>query len=155
MSLSGIMAIQIYWVQKAFDLEDEQFNRRVQVAMSNVAKEILTINRESNQVIEPVKQLGNNYFIASINDTVHPYLLHSLLRSEFERRSIDVDFEYVIYDCFTDSIVYSNYVSMDKDDKQESSSLEKLNWQRDGHYFGVYFPSKISYIVDQMSIWIF
>ena len=149
------MAIQVYWVQKAFDLEDEQFNRRVLVAMSNVAKEILTINRESNQGMEPVKQLGSNYFIASINDTIHPYLLQSLLRSEFERRSIDIDFEYVIYDCFTDSIVYSNYVSMGKDDKQESSGLEKLSWQRDGHYFGVYFPSKMSYVVDQMSIWIF
>ena len=44
---------------------------------------------------------------------------------------------------------------MDKNNKQESSGLEKLNWQRDGHYFGVYFPSKTSYLVNQMGIWIF
>ncbi|MEQ8520704.1 MAG: HAMP domain-containing sensor histidine kinase [Vicingaceae bacterium] len=149
------MAIQVYWVQKAFDLEERQFNQRVHVAMSNVAKEIQTLNSEANQALEPVKQLSSNYFIASINDTLHPYLLESLLRNEFDRRNIKIDFEYVIYDCFTDSIVYSQYVSMEEDKIPETSSQNKLNWQRDGHYFGVYFPGKQSYMVNQMGIWIF
>ena len=154
-SLSGILVIQIYWVQKAFDIEENQFNQRVHVAMSNVAKEIQTINREGGQNLEPVKQLSSNYFIASINDTLHPYLLQSLLRNEFDRRNIKIDFEYVIYDCFTDSIVYSQFVSMDDGASQEGSDQSKLNWQRDGHYFGVYFPGKQSYLVNQMGIWIF
>jgi two-component system phosphate regulon sensor histidine kinase PhoR len=155
-SLSGIMAIQIYWVKKAFNLEESQFNQRVHVAMTNVAKEILTINKETSELYEPVKQIGSNYFIASINDTLHPYLLRSLLKHEFDRRNIDIDFEYVIYDCFTDSIVYSNYVSAQEDEEsQESSNTKGLEWQRDGHYFGVYFPSKQSYLANQMGIWVF
>ena len=40
-SLSGIMAVQIYWVQKAFNLEETSFNQRVHTALTNVAKQIM------------------------------------------------------------------------------------------------------------------
>lgn len=154
-SLSGVLAVQIYWVQKAFDLEENQFNQRVHTALTNVAKEIMSIRQESEQLFEPVKQIGSNYFIASINDTLHPFLLHSLLLEEFELRNIKVDFEYVIYDCFTDSIVYSKFISYEKVEDDGDKELKGLKWQRDGHYFGVYFPGKASYLIGQMGIWIF
>jgi two-component system phosphate regulon sensor histidine kinase PhoR len=154
-SLSGIMAVQIYWVQKAFNLEEKQFNQKVHTALTNVAKEIMSIKREPHQLFEPVKQIGSNYFIVSINDTLHPFLLHSLIVEEFKDKNINIDFEYVIYDCFTDSIVYSNFVTNNGESESENSGLKGMKWQRDGHYFGVYFPGKQSYIVGQMGIWIF
>lgn len=153
--LAGIMAVQVYWVQKAFDLEERQFSQRVHLGMTNVVNEIMSINPESDGIAEPVEQIESNFFIASINDTLHPYWLRSMLRREFIRQNIELDFQYVIYDCFTDTLVYSNYVSMDKDDVEESSNLAELNWQRDGHYFGVYFPAKKSYLINQMGIWMF
>src|SRR5690606_12434696 len=30
-----------------------------------------------------------------------------------------------------------------------------IKWDRDGHYFGVYFPTKRSYIINEMGIWVF
>ena len=154
-SLSGIMAVQIYWVQKAFNLEEKQFNQKVHTALTNIAQQILSIKQEPDELFEPVKQIGSNYFIVSINDTLHPFLLHSLMIEEFANKNINIDFEYVIYDCFTDSIVYSNFVTNGGETENENSGLKGIKWQRDGHYFGVYFPGKDSYIVGQMGIWIF
>jgi two-component system phosphate regulon sensor histidine kinase PhoR len=156
LSLIGIVSTQIFWVKKAFNQQERLFTQRVHVALTNVAEEILSLHNDSAEFYEPIKQLGNNYFIASINDTLHPYLLESLLKNEFMKRNIKLDFEYVIYDCFTDSIVYGNYVAMDEvenHDKPIEPSQRK--WEKDGHYFGVYFPDRTSYMVNQMDIWIF
>ena len=57
------------------------------------------------------------------------------------------DFQYGIYDCFTDSIVFGNLIKHTKDNHYYSSdtllnvSSEQLKWKNDGHYFTVYFPN--------------
>jgi two-component system phosphate regulon sensor histidine kinase PhoR len=91
---------------------DKQFNDRVVIALTAVAEKILSIYKDPSDLYDAVKQERPNYFAVAINDTVHPYLLEALLRKEFMRRNIGEDFEYGVYDCFTDSIVYGNYVSL-------------------------------------------
>ncbi|MBL4586038.1 MAG: HAMP domain-containing histidine kinase [Flavobacteriales bacterium] len=65
------------------------------------------------------------------------------------------NFEYSIYDCFTDSMVYGGQVTLtDKpSSKKEKPIIPK--WERDSHYFGVYFPDRQGYLLSQMSIWLF
>jgi len=77
-SLVGIIATQYFWVKNAYNLEEKQFNERVHIALSNVSHQLLNINKDESQLINPVKQISSNYFIALINDTVHPYLLETL-----------------------------------------------------------------------------
>jgi len=158
LSLIGIISIQIYWVGKAFNQQEKLFNQRVHVALTNVTSQILKLNNDSSELYEPIKQIGSNYFIASINDTLHPYLLESLLKNEFLKRNIKLDFEYVIYDCFTDSIVYGRYITFNEKDIEENedqATTKNRKWEKDGHYYGVYFPNKATYLVNQMGIWIF
>jgi two-component system phosphate regulon sensor histidine kinase PhoR len=147
---------QIYWVKKAYNLEEKQFNDRVTIAMTSVVERILTINQDSS-VVDPVKQVSSSFFVANINDTLHPYLLETLLKEEFTHSNLIEDFEYGIYDCFNDSIVFGGKVRFNAPDstgQAEQVSLQK-RFDRDGHYFGVYFPSKQAFIVDQMDFWVF
>lgn len=155
-SLVGIVATQFFWVKNAYNLEEKQFNERVQIALTNVTHNLLSINKDESQLLNPVTQISSNYFIASINDTVNPYLLETLLKNEFTIRNLNVDFEYVIYDCFSDSIVFGDYISLNAEDKtQLQTTSYNIVWNKNGHYFGVYFPSKRTYIVNEMGIWVF
>lgn len=155
LSIAGIIVTQIFWVRKAFDLKDKQFNDRINIALQEVAQQIKKLNKDSSEVL-PIKQPASNYFVVSMNDTLHPFLLESLLKKEFQERNIDVDFEYGIYDCFTDSIVFGRYVFMgDSSDIKKSSNTPPPVWKGDNHYFGVYFPDKDSYILSQLGIWVF
>ena len=155
-SLVGIVATQIFWVKNAYNLEEKQFNDRVHIALTNVTHELLNINKDESELVNPVKQIASNYYTVMINDTVNPYLLETLLRHEFIHRNINVDFEYVIYDCFTDSIVFGDYISIDETDKDQLQSKSyNMKWDRDGHYFGIFFPSKGTYILSKMGIWVF
>jgi len=155
-SLIGIIATQIFWVKNAYNLQEKQFNECVHLALSNVTHQLLSINKDKSELFNPVKQISSNYYITLINDTVNPFLLESLLKNEFVERNIKIDFEYVIYDCFTDSIVFGDYVSLDDQEQDQLQSKSyNMQWDRDGHYFGVYFPSKQSYIMNEMGIWLF
>src|SRR5436190_15244162 len=155
LSVIGVVVIQLLWLQQASRYRREQvalneqqasqlekqFNDRVVIALTDVTEQLLSINKDPSDLYDAVKQERPNYFAVTINDTVHPYLLEALLRKEFSRRNIREDFEYGIYDCFTDSIVYGDYVSLDSThtDTLEHSDLLKLD--KPGHYFGVYFPN--------------
>lgn len=157
-AVSGILVTQVLWLnyvlnaqQTQADLrreqlsaESKQFADRVTIALSNVANEILTINNDPAKVFRAVSQVRPNYFTVAINDTVHPYLLENLLIREFDRRNIREDFEYGVYDCFTDSIVFGSFVALNDDSVSYSytASPPQIKWDRDGHYFGVYFPSR-------------
>lgn len=155
-SLVIIIAGQVFWVRKAYDLQEEQFNKRVFVALSEVVKQIHIISKDSAQA-DPVKQMTSNYFIANINDTPQPYLLENLIKSQFSKSNLMEDFEYGIYDCFTDSIVFGSKVSWnDSLQSQPAKKIQSLKgFQSDGHYFGVLFPNKTAFIILQLDFWMY
>lgn len=154
-TIVGIFSFQLFWVKKAFNLQEKQFNERVHVALTNVVEEVQRLNKDSSSIYEPVKQISSNYYLAATNDTLHPYLLETLLSNEFKERNLNSPFEYVVYDCFTDSIVFGNYVDLEAETKSmvyRASNRDK--WDKVSHYFGVYFPSKQLYIINDMGIWV-
>lgn len=153
-TIIGVFAFQFFWVRKAFNLEEKQFNERVHVALSNVVNQVQKLNKDSSAIYEPVKQISSNYFLASTNDTLHPYFLQNLLLNEFRNRNLNSDFEYVLYDCFTDSIVFGDFVKIQSEAKNLVYQIsEKDKWNQASHYFGVYFPDKELHLVNEMGIW--
>ncbi len=157
-SMGGVVLTQYIWLNRAQRYQseeitlqkvqqqqlDKQFNDHVTIALTYVTKRILSINKDSSDLFDAVKQERPNYFAVTMNDTIHPYLLESLLRREFKRLNIADNFEYGIYDCFTDSMVYGNYVSMSDTAPTVATHTKLLKLNKDGHYFGVYFPRRTS-----------
>jgi two-component system phosphate regulon sensor histidine kinase PhoR len=154
-TLFGLFAVQAFWVNKAINMANKQFNDRAVIALSSAAQSLKTINNDSSYIPDPVVQVSSNYFVVKMNDTLHPYLLESLLKREFESIHFKEDFEYGIYDCFTDSIVYGNAVSFDETKNITNTTKLPVRSNRDGHYFGVYFPQKVSSIINELEFWVF
>ncbi len=153
-SILGIVATQVYWFNKAFDTEEDLFNRDVNTALFNVANQFFEINEAAVPTVNPIKQLSTNYYVVMINNEIDANLLEYLLKTEFEKRSIAFDFEYGIYDCTNDKMVYGNYVSFDQE-KSHASGSGLPKWENQSYYFGVQFPNKASIITNRMGIWIF
>jgi two-component system, OmpR family, phosphate regulon sensor histidine kinase PhoR len=151
--ITGITITQLYWVRRAFDLKEAEFERTVTAALYNVAQQIYDINDTPPPSNNPVKQLSTNYFVVMVNNELNARLLEFLLRTEFEKRNIMVDFEYGIYDCTHEKIIYGNYVPLKSKQKNISNSLPQ--WSTHGYYFGVQFPNREAHIINQMGIWSF
>ncbi len=154
-SLTGIVVIQIFWVKKAFDLKEKQFNQTMHIALKNVAENILLYNNNPSSLLNPVNQVSSNYYIVKVNDMIDAYTLELYLKNEFEHKGISLDFEYGIYDCSNEEMVYGNYVSADESINKNSSRTALPKWSSDNYYFGVYFPTREEYLLGQMDIWIF
>ena len=152
--ISGITITQWYWVRRAFDLKEAEFERTVNAALLNVANQIFDINNTPSPAVNPVKQLSTNYFVVQVNGEVDASLLELLLRSEFEKRNVAADFEYGVYDCSSEKMKYGDYVPFrPTGDKVTSKKLP--TWSNYAYYFGVQFPNREAHLINQMGIWSF
>ena len=154
LSIVGITITQIYWVRRAFDLKEAEFERTASSALHNVAQQIFSINKTPSPANNPVKQVSTNYFIVMVNGEIDANLLEYLLRNEFEKRGIIADFEYGVYDCSSEKMVYGNYVPL-KTSKENPTAKFLPKWSNQGYYFGVQFPNREAHILNQMGIWSF
>ena len=153
--LIGLVTTQIVWVQKAYQLQEEQIDYDITQALKRVAQQILIANNDSTELYDPVEQVSDDLFRVKIRESIQPYYLETLLANEFRNAEININFEYSLYDCFTDSVVFSNSILLSENLNKFESITPEMNWANDAHYFGVYFPNKLSKILAQMDFWIF
>jgi two-component system phosphate regulon sensor histidine kinase PhoR len=150
----GITITQLYWVRRAFDIKEAEFERTVNTALINVANQIFDINNTPSPAANPVKQISTNYFIVMVNGDVDASLLEFLLRSEFEKRNIQADFEYGVYDCSSEKMKYGDYVPLAAT-KEKVTSKKLPTWNHYAYYFGVQFPNREAHLINQLGIWSF
>ena len=148
LSISGTLVLQLIWLQQAVDLGEREFNDRVVIALTEVVDQIQSMRGDS-AVVEPVRQQASNAFVANLNDTLHPFLLEALLRESFEGAALSTDFEYAIYDCFSDSILYGGRVG-----KPSDTDTPSPRFDRDGHYFGIRFPDRRGDMLMSLDRWL-
>lgn len=152
LSISGIIAVQAYWVKRAFDLKEQQFRQTVMVSLRNVADRISALYKFS-QIENPVTQLSSDYYVANLRVPLNADILEHYLKEELKKQNLNTDFEYGIYDCDTEKIVYGAYINADFEDAGVSTQpLPKTDKYL--NYFGVRFPSKTSYLASRLDIWL-
>ncbi|MEM8894306.1 MAG: HAMP domain-containing sensor histidine kinase [Bacteroidota bacterium] len=154
-SLAGILVTQVFWLRRAFDLREKQFTLNVNLALKNVVESLCNYNGSDYPGNNPVEQLGSNYFIVRTNNMIEPNTLEYFLTAEFEKRSIASSFEYGIYDCRDEQMVYGNFVSLDGTTTNPESSKPLPTLSENDYYFGVYFPERPFDLAGQMGIWTF
>lgn len=154
-SLAGILTTQIFWLRRAFDLREKQFTLNVNLALKNVVESLCNYNGSDYPGNNPVEQLGSNYFIVRTNNMIDPGILEYFLKAEFEKRAIATSFEYGIYDCLDEQMVYGNFVSLVDDESTPAAITDFPDLSENDYYFGVFFPERPFDLAGQMGIWTF
>jgi two-component system phosphate regulon sensor histidine kinase PhoR len=149
-AIAGIIFIQSYWVIKSWDMKDLEFDQDVQIALRKVALAISNFNGNALPKSNLIQRRSSNYYAVNINDEIDPAVLEDFLIREFEAVSLNTDFEYGVYDCANDKLVYGNYCDIGNRDKTLStdSNLPKFNDLQ--YYFVVSFPSRASFLISNM-----
>lgn len=145
-SIIGVIAIQVYFFQITFNNEERKLNQKIQVALWDVVEQIYEANNIPYVGINPVYQYSSDYFVVNVNDFIDADVLEHYLIKTFEKQNIDLDFEYAIYDCQTDEMLYGKYINLnEKQEKPLSISLPKH--EEFVYYFGIYFPWRKQHIL--------
>jgi len=131
--------------EKEDSLNLVHFTEQTHIALRNVLQQLTTMAKDSSDLYGAVNQIRSNYFYVDINEELNPFHLETLLKREFYDQNIHQNFQYGIYDCFTDSIVFGNLIRYSEESLYETDSLKRITfpdmtWKKDGHYFTVYFP---------------
>lgn len=153
--MMGLLFVQGFWLKRAFDIQEKQFNHTVQIALKNIADSIVAEDPSAKPAETHIRQLSSNFFFAELNAAINPELLDSLLKQELGIRSLKADYELGIYKASDDTLVYGAYIPATiqwqidhANDAIPESDSEKSN-------FAVYFPNRFSVIAGELKIWIF
>jgi len=86
-AIIGIIAVQLYLMNKEWDNKEKQFAQTVTICLRNVATRIYKFNQTAPSTPNPVRQLSSNYFVVDLNSEIDANILEHYLKYEFERYS--------------------------------------------------------------------
>ncbi len=154
-SIIGIVVTQIYWYKKAFDKSESEFNKSLYIALNQSLKGVLLYNNTTTIPINPIKKLEHNYYAVMVNDQINADVLEYYLKTEFQKLNIRQSFEYRIFDCANEQLMYGGYVEGENSFDKEKVNRNLPVLKSDNYYFTVYFPHQTFDIVTSMSLWLF
>ncbi len=151
-AIVGIIGMQTYWVVSTWNNNEEEFNQKVHLALYNVARDLADLNDSTLPAHSVVKQRSSNYYVVNIANEIDPGSLEYFLQKELESLALNIDFEYAVFDCHNNQMVYGNYCSYspEKTTDLELGNLPK--YHEFTYYFGVKFPTRPNYLFSKMQI---
>ena len=115
----SLLAVQTYWVLRTWNLQEQEFNRRVNQAMLDAANQLAQMNLFALPSQKLVQQVSTNYWVVNVNNVFEAGDLEHVLGKAFEAQGLKEDYEYGIFDCSSDQMVRGKLVkySTKKDEK--------------------------------------
>ncbi len=155
LAIIGIIGVQFYFVRQAMDKETQQMNQTITIALSSVAEDLARYNNAELPRQNPVFHHSQDYYIVNVSTHIQPAILEQFLVTEFKIRNLTLDFEYGIYDCQTDQMIYGRLVRFGENPRIKPM-LESLPKSSDYlYYFGIHFAGRNQMIMDSLGIWYF
>jgi two-component system phosphate regulon sensor histidine kinase PhoR len=152
-AIIGIIIVQSYWLKNAWSIKEKEFNQTVQIALRQVAEKMSAYSQTVLPNANPVNQLSANYFVVNLNSVIDANILEYYLQTEFDKLNISADYEYAIYDCHDDKMVYGDYISAKGDDRPIKLATNLPKYSDYVYYFGINFPSKRNHLGADMTLW--
>lgn len=151
-ALAGIIASQMFWVNTALSNENQQFDHSVQMALNNVVEGLCQIEGNDIPLNNPIDRISNNYYIVRTNNRINLESLEYLLKAELEKRAVTQDFEYGLYDCVNDQMVYGDMVHLSSNPPVKKKLLFP-ELEGEAYYFGIYFPGRARGFFSDLHFW--
>ncbi|WP_266367446.1 sensor histidine kinase [Tellurirhabdus rosea] len=144
-SIIGILTMQTLWVVKAYRLGERQFRQTAFIALQDVAEQVARLNRVTLGC-DAVSQLSSDYFIVNTHSPVDPVTLEHFITQSLRQHNLITDFEYGIYSCESNRMIYGNYVSPQVHARRTASALPLLQTPEFTYHFGIRFPNQARFI---------
>jgi two-component system, OmpR family, phosphate regulon sensor histidine kinase PhoR len=148
----GILIAQLLWTREAFTVEEQKFSQKTHVALLEVVKKLYKSSNSELPVNNPIKKVSNDYYIVNVENDFQPDILEYYLKTEFAKFNINTDYEYAMYNCESDEMVYGNYISVTNDNPNQKQVYFPKH-ENLVYYFAVRFPDETSYLLSSLRFW--
>ncbi len=151
-AIIGILIAQLLWTKEAFNLEEKKFSQKVHIALLEVVKKLYEGTTSELPAENPIKKVANDYYIVNIDNDFEPDILEYYLKTEFAKFNITTDFEYAMYNCQSDEMVYGNYISFSDKSAVKKSVLFPKH-KNLVYYFAIRFPNETTFLFSSLRFW--
>ena len=152
LAILSIIAAQTWWVTNIWDLKEEEFHEKVNIALLNVAGEFEKLGRNLPEY-DLINQVSPNFYVVNVNDNINASNLEYFLRSEMETVGLTEEFQYGIYNCSSKNMVWGELITYQPDadtSKVKREGLPVYDDENFEYYFGVTFPNRGNWILNNM-----
>lgn len=144
---------QLLWTKEAFTIEQKKLSQKAHIALLEVAKKLYEGTNHELPAQNPVQKISNDYYIVNVDNEFEPEILEFYLKTEFKKMNITTDFEYAMYNCQSDEMVYGDYVSLSKKKAECKKTVYFPKHKNLVYYFAVRFPNETTYLFSSMRFW--
>ncbi len=138
-AIVGVIIMQLLLLNQAFMFEKKELENKIHFALQDVVKKIYADNNSSLPITNQIQKVSDNYYIVNVNDVFENNVLEHYLKTEFNKVKLEQDFEYAIYNCGTDDMMYGNYISSSGEAEKKCVDC----FTKDSeliYYFAIRFP---------------
>lgn len=151
-AIISILVAQLLWTKEAFTLEQKKLNQKTHIALLEVARKLYKGTNHELPAQNPVQKIANDYYVVNVDNDFEPDILEFYLKTEFKKMNITTDFEYAMYNCQSDEMIYGNYISL-SDKGKGKQSVHFPKHKNLVYYFAIRFPNETSYLFSSMRFW--
>lgn len=151
-AIIGILIAQLLWTKEAFNIEEKKFSQKAHIALLEVVKHLYKSDNHEIPTENPIKKISNDYYIVNIDNDFEPEILEFYLNQEFKKINLITDFEYAMYNCQSDEMVYGNYISS-ANNASKKATVYFPKHKNLVYYFAIRFPSQTSYLFSSLKFW--
>lgn len=151
LAIVGIIVVQSYWLYKSWDLKDQEFNFSINIVLRKVALGISKYNSTPLPKKNLIQRRSSNIYAINVNGQIDAGILEDLLYQELINASIYTDFEYAVYNCESDDLVYGNYCHFSEKITQKTQNKLLPKFDELTYYFVVQFPNRQGYIANNLT----
>lgn len=147
--------MQLLTLTQAYAFEKKEFSEKIHFALQDVVSKIHKDNKTELPIDSQIKKVTDDYYVVNVDDVFDASVLEYYLKTEFQKVKLNTDFEYAIYNCGSDEMMYGDYIS--SSDKKVSKCEKCFTKKADlVYYFAIRFPQlKYNYITSLQQYWIY
>lgn len=153
-AIGSIVLVQAYWMVYTWNTEDQKLNQRIFVALKNVSESLAKYNGTARSPEHPVRQLAGDYYVVRVDDIIDTNVLEHYLRTELAASDVLTSFEYAIYDCADNRMMYGNRVNPIHRTVSIAPPRSLPTYDEYTYYFGVLFPEKSTALLGSIQPWL-
>ncbi|WP_445721553.1 sensor histidine kinase [Flavobacterium sp.] len=140
LAILGVVIMQVFLLNQAYSFEKKEVESKIHYALLDVVERIYVDNNTELIVNNQIKKVAHNYYVVNVNDVFENNILEFYLKKEFNKVNLGLDFEYAIYDCGSNNMVYGNYIAANGLANKKCEDCFTGN-QDLTYYFAVRFPT--------------
>jgi two-component system, OmpR family, phosphate regulon sensor histidine kinase PhoR len=149
----AVLALQIYWIVFAWQVKTNDFKQRVNFSLRKVAEQMAVRSGFELPKTDLIKEIAHNEFLVNYNYEISLDILEDFLIREMDVVEPGINFEFGVYDCFTNDLVFGSCCELEASTRQRIK--EKIPTHDNlTYYFVVRFPDKNVYLLTNLKFFV-